>query len=780
MHADTLKKIVNPNNEADTGSLTKDATSTEQQIIVDDSSYNIQENPKHSQNNLPPTPPNAQIETQIPDNLRDIPHPQNIATSVPVQNLMPDRVLSPPNFVYAMPLPPNAPEMAYEPLHPTYQYQPYQNVIEMNNNSYGTITRISNFPSSQPVSANVLMPLQTPMMSGGQYLLNRYSLMSPPPPQQFEINVYNTLPQSKSVDNLCEPTYAQTIPNLPPLPILLPVSSSYTSSTHQPSSESAVSVSQSSLYVTPKLPVASSTPVLTAPTVQHVPFSRTAPISSTTSISQDKRTVTTISAVGDTSSFSNTSETDANISGHTKPPSHSPASMRTSEFMVLPASLYELPSVLQSVTSSHVSNSLLEPAIDSVYVPDVKNICSTSNIPPISSSRPLVLPPPLMDLTNSTLISEFNMDDLKVPPPPPEFDDVSSLLTPDTLPPLPKTPPPPLPKTPPPSLKVAQKQVINNEIFSSNMFIPFSNKEDIVPSSSKSETNGKPPKFLNNSQISGEWSELVPNTSVEKRSSSPRSSTNRDSKIISEWMLSGNIATSNIPNSNNMIFTEIKSIVPTQIIPNNFDSMEKTLSNPEPVYELVSPKPFDENKPVYQKLVKEVTVTESSSTLLQNQSSFRESFHCLAGTSNSIINTKGVEDPSNTSTTPQFVSKEISSAYSLEKQFKGGVISKISRREQISPTLPKTIRPQVPPPPVPIKKVPPPVPPKKATLRSSKSEENILDSESTEKKANFKKSNARPVSLIFTAKQNLGFGKETLGRHGSLEKVINCFLTHLM
>nr|CAI5864079.1 unnamed protein product [Callosobruchus analis] len=87
---------------------------------------------------------------------------------------------------------------------------------------------------------------------------------------------------------------------------------------------------------------------------------------------------------------------------------------------------------------------------------------------------------------------------------------------------------------------------------------------------------------------------------------------------------------------------------------------------------------------------------------------------------------------------------------------------------------PTVVRPQVPPPPVPstkpAKKIPPPVPEKKTGLRTFRSEEKLLEDTPKNKFLSKPSLNPRPVSLVLSNKQDLGFGSETLGKFGTVEK----------
>lgn len=621
MHADTLKKISNTNLEANPVSLQTESP-------IDDGTSRNSENTLEIERKkpIPPQYSSSDIssdnrsDSQTPNSVINVPINPSISSAYP---MTPDRVLSPPNLTFSMPLPPHASEMAYQPLPASYQYQPYQNVIEMNNNSYGTVTRISNYSTPQTVPTNLAMSVQSPLISSAHYPTNRFSMMAPPPPQQFEINVYNTLPHSKSFGNLYEQTYPQPIPNLQPI----------------------VNQSTSNLPQTSFLP---------------------------------------------TTTF---------------------ASYTSTETSTLP-NLFPI--------------STLPPPVSSYTLPH-------------GSAQSNVQEP-------SDILHDDILGDLEVPGPPPGFEDPSSLIVPDS--------PPPLPKTPPPSLKKFNVEIVSNEIFPDPILRTMDNtarseyaSQSLKPSNdSIVQTVEKLSNVLDKSKIIEGSAGHVSHNS--------ESSKNRNSQSISDWMLAksdDNISSSTVKT------TQIEDM---GTIP--------TFAKPEIFHDQISPKSFDGKNPIYQKLVKEMTLTESSSTLLENQSFSRPSTSKQSSTKDFNLSSVAI---------PEIVTREMSSAYSMEKQFEGGVTSKISHTEQLSPPPSKIIRPKVPPPPVPYKKVPPPVPPKKPTLRSSKSEENILDSESTKEIA-IKKSIVRPVSLVFSAKQNFGFGKETLGRYGSLEKVINCFLTY--
>ncbi|VEN53338.1 unnamed protein product, partial [Callosobruchus maculatus] len=98
-----------------------------------------------------------------------------------------------------------------------------------------------------------------------------------------------------------------------------------------------------------------------------------------------------------------------------------------------------------------------------------------------------------------------------------------------------------------------------------------------------------------------------------------------------------------------------------------------------------------------------------------------------------------------------------------------------SHPQSVKVPSPTVVRPQVPPPPVPstkpTKKIPPPVPEKKTTgLRTFRSEEKLLEDTPKNKFLSKPSLNPRPVSLVLSNKQNLGFGSETLGKFGTVEK----------
>lgn len=650
MHADTLPKITKPRVEANT--IKGTVTSTEQQNIFDD-----RENPKE----------NPSEKTSVTSDFRSDSRSSNvssqahIASSIPVQHLPPERVLSPPQLTCSMPLPAHAPEIAYQPLPSSYQYQPYQNVIEMNNNPYGTVTRISNYSSTTTVPTNLAMSIQSPMMSSGYFPPNRFSMIAPHPPQQFEINVYNTLPHSKSFGNVNE--YF-------PLP-----------------------------------PLTTSNPQL----VPNHSLSNLPPVFSSTSSFQRESVVSVASSQ--------------------------------------PTSSSTLPPPISTSTTTIVQPIVSPPKVPSPPLLDLP-LSSTSTI------SSLDLPPPLIDFKD-------DLETMKVPPPPPEFGDISNLLAPELPPPLPKTPPPPLDEI---GNNFSTNETFSYEILNPNEASAFSltekNEESIGGAVEKLS------KLLNESQLIGETHGAIPKHKY---------ASNRNTKPISDWMLpqsdSGRqyepFPSFQFSSSLSSSESHTQSQPPTvrfQDIDIDTNSLK-----PEALYQLVSPKPFGENKPVYQKMVKEMTVTETSSTLIENESHSKQIVGG-GGITSSSIKTVDIRPPKEIH--PKLVTKEMSSAFSIEKQFQGGIISTMSHTEQLSPTRPKVKRPQVPPPPVPYKKVPPPIPSKKPILRPSRSEENILDSDST-KEVGFNKS--RPVSLVFSTKQNLGFGKETIGRYGFLEKVIYAF-----
>lgn len=788
MHADTLPKLSKANIEADTGSLPAKNMATEQENIID--------NPFDIENQNPQDPSITQnpydtlrSESKTPDTVTSAPTPPNIPQDLPpIQHFVPE-------FAYPMmPIPSNGQEFSYQPLPASYQYQTYQNVIEMNNNPHGTVTRIS----SQPVLNNVPMSIQSTMNSTGHYPVNRYSMMAPPPPQQFEIHVYNNLPQTKSYDNIFDASshHPPSIPLLPPVAQLstdsyqpnlqqplnsipqdpiMPTASNTMLNVQETSSESSITMlhlpplpdlpktlppTSSIMVSSSNLSTSSSVSSLATDLLTVPNFPSALDLSPTSNVTTDLHGVSSSSTITLAKNMQITSVTTVpfNITSDSSKPSTSWSTEQN-----LPES-----SINTNISSALTSNIRSELS-DSTSTSFSLNLPITStresgSVFMINSDEERSLPSPESTLPTAVSISSDPVAIL--PPPPPEFGDNFDFLAPNS--------PPPLPKAPPPSLE-ALDDICSNELQEET-----SSKPELIDA--VIATVGKLTKLLDESKIIGE--------------PSPTISSDGNSKMITDSTQNDNIRT----------------------------------SKSESLYELMLPKPYGEKKQVYQKLIKEITVTESSSTLLENYPPVRKSFIETDDTFSSF--NFGVT----TDTNPKIVTKEMASGYSVEKQLQGGVISKISRREQLSPH--RIIRrPPVPPPPVPntiqarpslltkpaapilkqplllpntrpappvlkqpppvpnimeafpvpkefflvpnaprtvsipYKKPPPPIPTKKPILRSSKSEENLLEESEGTKEIAVKKS--RPVSLIFTAKQNLGLGnKDVLGRYGSLDKVI--------
>lgn len=103
-----------------------------------------------------------------------------------------------------------------------------QNVIQFDANDFGSHTRISSFTNRSSVASrgqfntfttptNMAVSIQSPAMSSN-ISVNRYSMIPVPEPQQFEINVYNTLPQAKSYHEIYSSEPNQFFPHITNFP----------------------------------------------------------------------------------------------------------------------------------------------------------------------------------------------------------------------------------------------------------------------------------------------------------------------------------------------------------------------------------------------------------------------------------------------------------------------------------------------------------------------------------------------------------------------------------
>ncbi|KAG5875961.1 hypothetical protein JTB14_034384 [Gonioctena quinquepunctata] len=273
--------------------------------------------------------------------------------------------------------------------------------------------------------------------------------------------------------------------------------------------------------------------------------------------------------------------------------------------------------------------------------------------PPLTELPSSGDPLPILDIpyiSASTVLLK-DSDIFKVPPPPPlEFIDDPSSLSP---PPLPKTPPPPLPKTPPPPLEEIVNQIKPPPL------VLLQNHNEIVDRKLKNENQFPVLASLNKDG---------------PRERGPGSA----------------------------LLTSISSI----------DSQSERMEH------IASPSVIIPGQPHYPEIVRREPIT--------------------------LID-------------------------------KPQVVRQVSESQPLSPTRNRISRPQVPPPPVPpqipLKKVPPPVPVKTSGLRSFRSEEKLLDSDGTGDRRFIKPSpSPRPVSLIFSNKQQFGFTSGNLGKYGTVAK----------
>ncbi|XP_023312117.1 protein lap4 [Anoplophora glabripennis] len=207
MHAATLPKTVKPNVQVDTGTLQH---KNESQLLSTHT-----ENPSETSSPPPsrdnPTPDLEYIEAQN--------HPETVDFSVP-SNIIPPPTNYSEIFNYPTPQPMSA--VALPPYNDFTNIPSMQNVIQFNSNDFGSHTRLSSFTNREQFgtfssSTNMAVSIQAPIMSSN-ISLNRYSMVPMSQPQQFEINVYNTLPQAKSYDNIYSPEPNHFFPPLTNMP----------------------------------------------------------------------------------------------------------------------------------------------------------------------------------------------------------------------------------------------------------------------------------------------------------------------------------------------------------------------------------------------------------------------------------------------------------------------------------------------------------------------------------------------------------------------------------